>query len=395
MVYEMTNFTFKKYPNTILVLVVTITLTFSLSSCHGFLQNVKDAFPVGGTENQKKIIAHNFWAQFYDETTTQVVSNDIPIESVPLDSLDTSNELDSNLYSDQQGELHTPETQLADLQTNQVALTCPEGTSEVSCNPTNQTLQSELQSSDTNFEYSGGEIVHEDPDTTVKPLIITEDSDSFLEESTVVEPEVLTEETASAINVLPQPKDISVEENSESTQEPSTEPTERINATPTEEVVDQNLIENSKDNNQKTDPISNESENVQTALVQPQKTTKLFRWPVTGRTIKEFGGQNEGINLAVPEGTPVKAAEDGRVVYSDEDLVDFGKLVIIRHDNGWISAYAHNEELLVKRDEIVRRGDEIAKAGATGNLAEFPQLHFMLRNSENIPVNPLEYLPKQ
>ena len=57
-------------------------------------------------------------------------------------------------------------------------------------------------------------------------------------------------------------------------------------------------------------------------------------------------------------------------------------LIIIRHDNGWISAYAHNKESLVERDDIVGRGDEIAHAGATGNLVEFPQLHFMLRNSE-------------
>ena len=378
----MTNFTFKKNPNLILVLVVVIILTFSLTNCRGFLQNVKDAFPVGGTENQKKIISPGFWAQFYDETHTQIVANDIPIESVPLDSLDASNELDSNIYSDQQGELYTTDTRLTDTQTNQAQLE-------------SQTLQPEPQRSDSNFEYSEGEIVHEDPDTTVKPLIIAEDSDSFLEESTVTEPEVLSEETASAITIPPQPKNISVEVNSESTQEPSTETTEPDNTNPTEEIDDQNLIENPKDSNQKPDPIQNESENVQTALVQPQKTTKLFRWPVTGRTIREFGEQNEGINLAVPEGTPVKAAEGGRVVYSDDDLVDFGMLVIIRHDNGWISAYAHNKELLVERDDIVRRGDEIAYAGATGNLAEFPQLHFMLRNSENIPVNPVDYLPQQ
>ena len=130
--------------------------------------------------------------------------------------------LDSNLYSDQQGELYTTDTQFADTQTDQNALTCPEDSLEVSCPLTNQSEainQAQLESQPlqpqnrvNNFEYSEGEIVHEDPDSSVKPLIIAEDSDSFLEEST--ESEVPYQETASTINVLPQPKNIKVVVNS-------------------------------------------------------------------------------------------------------------------------------------------------------------------------------------
>ena len=89
-----------------------------------------------------------------------------------------------------------------------------------------------------------------------------------------------------------------------------------------------------------------------------------FRWPVRGRIISGFGKKpngerNDGINLAVPEGTSVKAAEDGTVIYAGNELKSYGNLVLIRHTNGWVSAYAHNSELQVKRgdDGEARAGD--------------------------------------
>jgi murein DD-endopeptidase MepM/ murein hydrolase activator NlpD len=125
-------------------------------------------------------------------------------------------------------------------------------------------------------------------------------------------------------------------------------------------------------------------------------TTKL-RWPVNGKIIAGFGprpdGQhNDGIKLAVPLGTEVHAAEAGMVAYAGNELKGYGNLVLLRHDNGWITAYAHNEELLVKRGDRVRRGQVIAKAGKTGAVDQ-PQVHFELRQGSS-PVDPLPYLEK-
>ncbi|MEL7529636.1 MAG: M23 family metallopeptidase, partial [Pseudomonadota bacterium] len=123
-----------------------------------------------------------------------------------------------------------------------------------------------------------------------------------------------------------------------------------------------------------------------------------FRWPVRGRIISDFGtkpggGKNEGVNLAVPEGTPVKAADDGTVIYSGNELKGYGNLVLVRHSEGWVSAYAHNSELKVKRGDTIRRGDVIGLAGATGSVNQ-PQVHFELRKG-NKPVDPLNHLPKR
>ena len=120
-------------------------------------------------------------------------------------------------------------------------------------------------------------------------------------------------------------------------------------------------------------------------------STDNFRWPAKGRIIQGFRkGGNDGINIAVPEGTPIKAAEGGTVAYAGSELKGYGKLVLIRHPNGYVSAYAHNSQLTVKRGDTVRRGQLIAKAGRTGNVST-PQLHFELRKGSN-PVNPTKLL---
>ena len=120
-----------------------------------------------------------------------------------------------------------------------------------------------------------------------------------------------------------------------------------------------------------------------------------FRWPVKGRVIAGFGQNsngttNDGINLAVPEGTPVKAAEDGVVAYAGNELKGYGNLVLVRHSNGYVSAYANASELLVKRGDSVKRGQTIAHAGQTGNVTS-PQLHFEIRKGST-PVDPTKYL---
>ncbi len=116
-----------------------------------------------------------------------------------------------------------------------------------------------------------------------------------------------------------------------------------------------------------------------------------FRWPARGRIIQGFkSGANDGINIAVPEGTAVKAAENGVVAYAGSELKGYGNLVLIRHPNGFVSAYANNGEIEVKRGDTVKRGQTIAKSGQTGNVAT-PQLHFELRKGST-PVDPTQYL---
>jgi murein DD-endopeptidase MepM/ murein hydrolase activator NlpD len=122
---------------------------------------------------------------------------------------------------------------------------------------------------------------------------------------------------------------------------------------------------------------------------------KAFRWPVRGRIISGFGSKpngerNDGINLAVPEGTSVKSVETGTVIYAGNELEGYGNLVLVRHADGWVSAYAHNKEIMVKRGDEVRRGQTVATAGMTGSVSS-PQVHFELRKGAK-PVNPLDYL---
>jgi murein DD-endopeptidase MepM/ murein hydrolase activator NlpD len=120
-----------------------------------------------------------------------------------------------------------------------------------------------------------------------------------------------------------------------------------------------------------------------------------FRWPVRGRIISGFGKKpsgerNDGINLAVPEGTSVKAAEDGTVIYAGNELKSYGNLVLIRHNGGWVSAYAHNSKLEVKRGDTVKRGQTVALSGMSGGVTT-PQVHFELRKDAT-PVDPLQHL---
>ena len=120
-----------------------------------------------------------------------------------------------------------------------------------------------------------------------------------------------------------------------------------------------------------------------------------FPWPVRGRVLagygaREGGGHNDGINIAAPRGAPVRAVDAGVVAYAGNELRGYGNLVLVKHDNGFITAYAHCDELLVKRGDKIGRGQVIAKVGATGGVAE-PQLHFELRRGKRA-VDPREFL---
>lgn len=129
----------------------------------------------------------------------------------------------------------------------------------------------------------------------------------------------------------------------------------------------------------------------------PPRTGQGFAWPVQGRLLSKFGPtgkgeRNDGINIAVPHGTGVKAADHGVVVYAGNELKGFGNLLLVKHDGGWVTAYAHNDRLLAKRGEQVKRGQVIAKAGQTGNV-QTPQVHFEVRKGSRA-VDPLDHLER-
>ena len=127
----------------------------------------------------------------------------------------------------------------------------------------------------------------------------------------------------------------------------------------------------------------------------PARASRKFLWPLQGKVIVSFGARagglhNDGINIAARKGASIRAAENGVVAYTGNQLQGFGNLVLLKHAGGWMSAYAHSSRILVKRGDIVRRGQTIARVGRTGNVST-PQLHFELRRGEHA-VNPKKHL---
>jgi len=120
-----------------------------------------------------------------------------------------------------------------------------------------------------------------------------------------------------------------------------------------------------------------------------------FSWPVTGRVISDFGttangGKNDGINIATAMDAPIHASASGTVTYAGDELKNYGNLVLIKHADGFTTAYAHADRLVVSRGDTVTKGQVIGYAGQTGDVAT-PQLHFEIRE-QTTPVNPRTYL---
>lgn len=118
-------------------------------------------------------------------------------------------------------------------------------------------------------------------------------------------------------------------------------------------------------------------------LAPPPARAGAFIWPARGKVISNFGAKenglhNDGVNIAVPAGTPVKAAQSGVVAYAGNELKGYGNLLLVRHADGWMTAYAHNGKLLVKRGDTVTKGQTIALSGSTGSVTS-PQVHFEVR----------------
>lgn len=128
-----------------------------------------------------------------------------------------------------------------------------------------------------------------------------------------------------------------------------------------------------------------------TAAVEPAAGDPNWAWPASGPVVQGFDEQrNKGLDIAGKAGDPVLAAADGRVVYAGSALRGYGNLVILKHNGTFLSAYAHNQTLLVKEDQPVKRGQKIAEMGSTD--AERVQLHFEIRR-DGKPVDPARYLP--
>lgn len=123
--------------------------------------------------------------------------------------------------------------------------------------------------------------------------------------------------------------------------------------------------------------------------------TGRFDWPVKGKVISNFGPSgngkhNDGINISAARGTAIKAAENGVVAYAGNELKGFGNLLLIKHTDGFVTAYAHADSLSVKRGQTIKKGQTIGKIGSTGNV-KYPQLHFEIRKGTKA-INPAQYL---
>ncbi|MCC2976475.1 peptidoglycan DD-metalloendopeptidase family protein [Sphingomonas sp. PL-96] len=134
------------------------------------------------------------------------------------------------------------------------------------------------------------------------------------------------------------------------------------------------------------------------AVAAPARLTSRFQWPVTGSLVKRFGAgesgeRNNGINIAVPTGTPVLAAADGVVAYAGTGVPGLGGVVILKHGDRYTTVYGNAKELLVQRGQAVKRGQQVASSGETG-YADRPQLHFEIREGR-APVDPLTKLPRR
>jgi len=130
----------------------------------------------------------------------------------------------------------------------------------------------------------------------------------------------------------------------------------------------------------------------------PPRSSGKFTWPHDGKILLGFGDlgagrHNDGINIKAKEGDSVKAADNGVVAYAGNELKGFGNLILLKHSDGWITAYAHNSKILVKKDAKVKKGQVIAKAGQTGNV-QSPQVHFEVRQKSKAK-DPLLYLEKK
>jgi murein DD-endopeptidase MepM/ murein hydrolase activator NlpD len=134
------------------------------------------------------------------------------------------------------------------------------------------------------------------------------------------------------------------------------------------------------------------------ATAPPPGPTPRFQWPLHGKIITSYGSsggqKSDGIDIATSNGSPVKAADGGKVVYAGDGVPKLGNLLLVEHSAGYITAYGNNEALLVKKGDEVKKGQTIARAGSSGGV-ESPRLHFEIRRGGNQTIDPISMLPSQ
>lgn len=140
--------------------------------------------------------------------------------------------------------------------------------------------------------------------------------------------------------------------------------------------------------------VQNKAKSLSYASV-PKRSSNKFAWPTNGRIISSYGAKkgglrNDGINIAASRGAAVNAAENGVVVYADDQLKGYGNLILVKHESRWMTAYAHMDNMIVRKGDVVKRGQKIGVVGSTGSV-DSPQLHFEVRRGTNA-INPKLYL---
>ncbi len=159
-----------------------------------------------------------------------------------------------------------------------------------------------------------------------------------------------------------------------------------------EEITSTSEEDTSENPVQETSQDAADTEKSYKPIGQAPKAAAFFSWPVRGKIVKGFStgkGGHTGINISAPKGTPVKAANNG-VVSRTEQIPGYGKVVLVRHDKGMITVYAHLDQITVKRGDVIEAGQKIGTVGKTGNVKE-PQLHFKI-NKGKTPVDPATML---
>ena len=369
------------------------------TGCSSGTQRFTDSFYTGATANQQQAINKQAGYQQMPQTTGSIQSSDLPpVAGQPSYQAAQSQPQPSYGASSQP-------TQVASA--GQVMGTPPHNLGQMSSSSSSTASQSAskkngsyiVQSGDTLYSVSRKTGVSVDSLKSAnglsngairvgQSLIIPGGHNTEVAAAT---PSAATAKTATPA-ALPETKQVTTPtktaaaSQSAATQ-PAAEPTKTAQNEPAKPAAEPAVAKGS-------DTTMNQAENV--AVVAPQATgISKMRWPAQGRILSSFGQKegsstNDGIDIMAPEGSSVKAAENGVVIYAGDGLKEFGNTVLIRHENNIVTVYGHNSKILVQRGQKVRRGDEIAKSGMSGN-ASTPRVHFEVRKNSS-PVNPIKYL---
>ena len=369
------------------------------TGCSSGTQRFTDSFYTGATANQQQAINKQAGYQQMPQTTGSIQSSDLPPVAGQPSYQAAQSQPQPNYGASSQP------TQVASA--GQVMGTPPHNLGQMSSSSSSTASQSAskkngsyiVQSGDTLYSVSRKTGVSVDSLKSAnglsngairvgQSLIIPGGHNTEVAAAT---PSAATAKTATPA-ALPETKQVTTPTKTAAASQPAAtqpaaEPTKTAQDEPAKPAAEPAVAKGS-------DTTMNQAENV--AVVAPQATgISKMRWPAQGRILSSFGQKegsstNDGIDIMAPEGSSVKAAENGVVIYAGDGLKEFGNTVLIRHENNIVTVYGHNSKILVQRGQKVRRGDEIAKSGMSGN-ASTPRVHFEVRKNSS-PVNPIKYL---